>query len=269
MPIDAVIADERPDDPEPPGPPDEGGAGRDRIGAVRDRMSETRGRAAEARDDSAEARDENAELRDRIVGTVDSAAASDRAGARQDRLNAARDRASATADSEASASDRILSARERAASSFDGLTGAYRRDAGAVELERDIGKAKRTGTQFVLAFVDIDGLKATNDTLGHASGDRLLRLVADTLRAHLRSYDLVVRFGGDEFVCGLLDVSIEEATARFALITADLAESQDASVSAGFAELSADDSLAALLKRADDAMYTKRTEARSGRARGA
>ena len=221
-------------------------------------MSETRGRAAEARDDSAEARDEKAELRDRAVGRVDSAAASDRAGARQDRLNSAHDRAKATADSEASALDRVLSAKERAISSFDGLTGAYRRDAGAVELERDIGKARRTGQPFVLAFVDVDSLKATNDSLGHAAGDQLLHVVADTLRAHLRSYDLVVRFGGDEFVCGLLDVNIEDAATRFSLINADLAESQGASVTAGLAELAPGDSLSTLLERADEAMYMKR-----------
>jgi GGDEF domain-containing protein len=58
--------------------------------------------------------------------------------------------------------------------------------------------------------------------------------VAGTMRAHLRSYDLIVRYGGDEFVCGLQSLSVEEATKRFSQINIDLGESA-ASVTAGFA----------------------------------
>ena len=64
-----------------------------------------------------------------------------------------------------------------------------------------MARAKRTQRSFVLAFIDVDGLKTTNDSLGHAAGDELLRRVVDTVRDHLRSYDLIVRFGGDEFLC--------------------------------------------------------------------
>jgi predicted signal transduction protein with EAL and GGDEF domain len=59
------------------------------------------------------------------------------------------------------------------------------------------------GEGLVVAFVDVDGLKRVNDTEGHLAGDALLIAVADSLRACLRSYDLVMRFGGDEFVCAL------------------------------------------------------------------
>lgn len=55
-----------------------------------------------------------------------------------------------------------------------------------------------------LAFIDVDNLKAKNDSLGHPAGDKLLRDTADSIRAHLRSYDLLIRFGGDEFLCGLM-----------------------------------------------------------------
>ena len=51
-----------------------------------------------------------------------------------------------------------------------------------MELEREIARAKRTTQPFVLAFIDIDGLKATNDSFGHAAGDQLLRLDVDTIR---------------------------------------------------------------------------------------
>lgn len=127
-----------------------------------------------------------------------------------------------------------------------------------MELEREIARAKRTGQPYVLAFVDVDHLKDTNDSLGHAAGDELLRLIADTIRTNLRSYDLVVRFGGDEFVCGLPDLTMEASTARFRLINASLGQTRKASVTVGFAELGTGDSLEALLARSDEAMYQER-----------
>jgi len=85
-----------------------------------------------------------------------------------------------------------MSARERAAYCIDELTGAHRRDAGLVELEREMARAKRTKQPFTLAFGDVDDLKHTNDPHGHAAGDQRLRRVADTIRSHLRSYDLII-----------------------------------------------------------------------------
>lgn len=196
---------------------------------------------------------------------MDGEAASDRAEALQDRRGAASDRAHAAADREAASSDRVVSAGERAISSIDGLTRAHRRDAGCVELEREIARAKRTGHPFALAFVDVDGLKATNDSLGHAAGDRLLRYVTDTIRAHFRSYDLIVRFGGDEFVCGLLDLKMDDAAKRFVLVNADLAEAKKASITVGLAQLRDEDRLEDLIRRADEAFYRARQQRPSRR----
>lgn len=243
-----------------PGTPGQTGEDRDRIADDRDQTSEAHEKAAEARDDRAEARDSKAESREEGVDGVDTVGASDRMEALRDRRGAARDRAHAAADREAAWSDRAVSAGERVVSSIDELTGLYRRDAGVLELEREIARAKRTGAPFVLAFVDADGLKAKNDALGHSAGDQLLRQIADTIRAHLRSYDLVARFGGDEFVCGLLDLEMEEAAARFSLVNAELAETQQASVTVGLAELKEDDSLEQLIARADEAMYKHRQQ---------
>lgn len=53
----------------------------------------------------------------------------------------------------------------------------------------------------VVAFVDVDHLKVLNDREGHAAGDGLLRRVGEGLQACLRPHDLVIRYGGDEFVC--------------------------------------------------------------------
>ena len=112
----------------------------------------------------------------------------------------------------------------------------------------------------MLVFVDVDGLKATNDSLGHAAGDQLLCQVVDAIRARLRLYDLIVRFGGDEFVCGLLDLKMEDAAKRFLLVNADLTHNQQASVTVGLAELRRDDNLEDLIRRADEAMYVDRQQ---------
>ena len=105
-----------------------------------------------------------------------------------------------------------------------------------------------------------------NDSHGHIAGDRLLLETADAIRAHLRSYDLIVRFGGDEFLCGLPDMSKAAAAERFALVNADLAESHNASVTVGLAELEADDSLERLIAHADQVMYQARQQSHGARA---
>jgi diguanylate cyclase (GGDEF)-like protein len=141
---------------------------------------------------------------------------------------------------------------------MDELTGAYRRGPGMVELEREMSRAKRTKHPFVIGFIDVDGLKARNDSLGHAAGDELLIRVVDALRGQLRSYDLIARFGGDEFVCGIQDLNMAETAKRFAIVDNDL-RTHDASITVGLAELGEDDSLSQLIARADEELYAKRS----------
>jgi diguanylate cyclase (GGDEF)-like protein len=232
---------------------------REREAEARDARAEARDARAEARDDRSEVRDDRAELREQAAGRTDAGSASDRDEALQDRHEAARDRADAARDRGAALSDRVTSALERAVSSIDALTGAHRRDPGIVELERETAKAMRTQHPFVVAFVDVDGLKATNDSLGHEAGDRLLCQVADAIRANLRPYDLIVRFGGDEFVCGISDLYLDAAAKRFVLVNERLARTGN-SVTIGLAELQNGDSLEALIRRADEALYQQRQE---------
>jgi diguanylate cyclase (GGDEF)-like protein len=125
-------------------------------------------------------------------------------------------------------------------------------------------RAERTGRHFAVAFIDVDGLKATNDSLGHEAGDRLLLHVVQCLRENLRAYDVVVRFGGDEFICGLADMSLEEARTRFERINADLWSLDGSSVTVGLAELEPNDSLASLIARADEALYEERLRRTTG-----
>ncbi len=75
-----------------------------------------------------------------------------------------------------------------------------------------------------------------------------------------------MRFGGDEFVCGLPDVTVTEAKKRFSLVNADLA-AQQASISAGLAQMHDNDDLQVLIARADKAMYAERRTLRAARPR--
>jgi diguanylate cyclase (GGDEF)-like protein len=231
---------------------------RDRAAHERDERADSHDAESEACDVRADARDSRSEARERATGEIDIVAAADRKAGLRDREGSASDRIQARNDRAAASSDRAFSAIEREVSSIDQLTGVHRRDAGIFELARELDRAKRTNQLFVVAFVDVDNLKATNDTLGHIVGDELLRQVADAIHAHVRSYDLIVRFGGDEFVCGLPDVSVTEAGERFALVNSDLAASRHASISVGLTDLQADDDLQDLIARADKAMYEQR-----------
>lgn len=241
-----------------PDPSVQVGTDRDRSAEARDEIAEAHDKASESRDERSADRDERAEAREEASDRVDLGAASDRAGARRDRRGGASDRTQAAADRQAASADRLLSAKDRAASSIDELTGTYRRDIGTLELEREAARARRTGQPMVIAFVDVDDLKKTNDSLGHAEGDHRLKRTVDVMRAHLRSYDLIVRFGGDEFVCALLDLNLPGATKRFQAVNAELADADEGSITVGLAELRADESLMDLIARADGDLYRTR-----------
>src|SRR5205807_5517059 len=135
---------------------------------------------------------------------------------------------------------------------------------GLADLQVEIDRVRRSDGRLVLAFVDVDGLKAINDAEGHAAGDQLLRDVAAALRAGLRSYDLVVRYGGDEFLCALPGTDVEGARRRFDEVARHLAErNPQASVSIGLTAFEYTDTLDELTARADAALYAGRRSARA------
>jgi diguanylate cyclase (GGDEF)-like protein len=231
-----------------------------------DRVAEERDRRAERRDRAAERRDCVATNRD---GTDGRFAVSGRDQAARDREAASRDRAEASRDRARAADDRRQAASDRAQAGVDALTGALRRDRGLIDLQREIDRARRSDGRLVLAFVDVDGLKQINDTQGHAAGDQLLRDVAVALRSALRSYDLVIRYGGDEFVCALPGTDLGGARRRFGEVATSLTErAQWAPVSVGLAALDDRDTVGELTARADAALYAGRRGARRQAAGG-
>jgi diguanylate cyclase (GGDEF)-like protein len=95
--------------------------------------------------------------------------------------------------------------------SHDSLTGLYNRHRFDEELGRFAAHHRRYGGEAALLLLDLDGLKAVNDRLGHQAGDQLIRAVADTLSKRLRSTDFLARLGGDEFAVLLPQTSPEHA----------------------------------------------------------
>lgn len=208
---------------------------------------------AHARDLAAIARDEAAAARDReMEGREDAQAAAQRALAARDREIAARDRAKAAQDRLHARADREALALALAISETDPLTRARTRAAGLADLDREVERCKRTNVRLVVAYVDVIGLKAVNDARGHSAGDALLRRAVTSIREHLRPYDLIVRLGGDEFLCAMPDMSPVDARERFRAIAASLTGNGDAAaIRTGFAELKPGEPAATLIERAD------------------
>ena len=209
---------------------------------------------AHARDEAARARDELAASRDRELPDRDA-----RSGAAADREQAARDREIAARDRLEAKADRDLLLAQLALAETDPLTGARTRAAGLADLDNEVHRAQRSGGMLTIAYVDVVGLKAINDSQGHVAGDvRLTRVVA-TIREHLRSYDLIVRVGGDEFLWAMSGTPLAEARERFARIAKALASPTGApGIRVGFAAVSRGDSAPELIARADQALVQAR-----------
>jgi len=193
-------------------------------------------------------------------------------GAEWDRYAAGVDREVAAMLLRQAVAERAAAAREREraallrhqagldldAAGIDDLTGALCRRRGFPALQREVDRCRRSRTSLIIGFVDVDGLKEVNDTRGHLAGDELLRAVAHHLQASLRSYDVFMRFGGDEFVYSQAGASMDDAIIRFDDVRKSLVHLNGDSVSAGFAELESDDTLDTLISRADADLYERR-----------
>ena len=89
---------------------------------------------------------------------------------------------------------------EKDLASRDPLTNTLNRRSFFDLAEHELHRSQRYGLPFTVAYIDLDYFKEVNDRLGHKTGDDLLITVATTIRAHIRSTDILGRFGGDEFV---------------------------------------------------------------------
>jgi diguanylate cyclase (GGDEF)-like protein len=237
---------------------------RDTIARERDLAAALRDRAAEARDRQADEVD--AEI-DRSTAGLESLqvtsneqiklqAARDRQRAADDppqsasqRRQAARDRAEAARDRLSAAQDRAHAATEREAARES--TGAERRGPGMAAVQREIDRARWRNGLLVVAYLDLDRLQLPNDIDDQDIGDDRVKHLVGVMKAHLRSDELIVRLGGDEFLFALPGATIESVGRRVEELAAQLTRSPDASpVNMGLAELLVDDHAFDLVKRA-------------------
>ena len=161
----------------------------------------------------------------------------------------------------------------------DPLTGVYNRAAMAEYARKELAKWRRNDYPLSLLLIDIDNFKAYNDRLGHLAGDKVLQHFADVLMRNTRSYDLIGRFGGDEFVAILPHVSDSQALMvaekiRLSLEKSDLVHNGKAlrvTPSIGIASFnrsadqskSLDEEFQEMLERADRALYRAKREGRN------
>ncbi|WP_241673064.1 putative bifunctional diguanylate cyclase/phosphodiesterase [Lacisediminimonas profundi] len=149
--------------------------------------------------------------------------------------------------------------------SHDYLTGIPNRMEFLALGHKELARARRSRKLCALFFLDLDKFKPVNDTLGHAVGDELLKAVAVRLRGLVREYDLLGRFGGDEFVLLVAELPSEDHMSALARKLIDAIctpfldiEGHDIEISAsiGIALAPRDgNDMATLLARADSAMY--------------
>jgi diguanylate cyclase (GGDEF)-like protein/PAS domain S-box-containing protein len=163
---------------------------------------------------------------------------------------------------------RLLEERLAHEATRDPLTGLLNRGAFMTQLELALA---RTGVPTALLFLDLDGFKHVNDTLGHEAGDAVLATLARRIQDVVRDDDIVARFGGDEFV-----VLCRDATEREALAVAERVRATTdrpvvvrgaaatVGASVGVALSNAEEVSARLLRRADTAAYSAK---RAGRGR--
>jgi diguanylate cyclase (GGDEF)-like protein len=156
--------------------------------------------------------------------------------------------------------------------SFDALTGLMTRAPFMELLAGEAERARRSGEPVSVALLDIDHFKRVNDQHGHLVGDRVLRAVGQFLFHNLRRYDLLCRFGGEEFLACLPRTDVGEAIGIMDRLREELA-AQDVgteeigelrvTISVGVAVLDPEDALAQSINRADEALYAAKGAGRN------
>jgi diguanylate cyclase (GGDEF)-like protein len=157
---------------------------------------------------------------------------------------------------------------------FDGLTGLYNHRYFQEALAKEIARAQRLGYPVSLMLIDIDRFKQYNDNFGHPHGDIALKEIAGVLKRSIRTYDLAARYGGEELVLVLPQVTphrvtpmaerIRTAVAELPFRGASESHHVQLTVSIGVAGLPANaKSKSELIKRADQALYLAKEEGRN------
>lgn len=126
------------------------------------------------------------------------------------------------------------------------------------QLTKEIGKLKKRKSSLCMALIDLDDFKIINDTYGHVAGDEVLRGIATILAGNTRDSDIVVRWGGDEFVIIFPDTNLESASLlveRLRGLIEGSGDCRQVTISVGVLLVQAEMEVAQLLKLVDDTLY--------------
>ena len=156
---------------------------------------------------------------------------------------------------------------------LDPLTNCYNRRFGLTRLREEFKRAQRSEVPLGLIMFDIDHFKSVNDSHGHLIGDRVLANVAKEAKGHLREGDVLVRYGGEEFLCILPGATIEGAAevcerirnAIEAMAVQDRGQMINCTVSLGFGSFpaTAAEDETDLIRVADEALYRAKSDGRN------
>lgn len=157
--------------------------------------------------------------------------------------------------------------RFQEAAEKDGLTGLYNRKSFDAKIAEAMEDFRERGTPLCMILFDVDDFKSINDSLGHVAGDKVLQKVAQCLVQSFRKNDFIARYGGDEFVVVVEQLSREMARQRILTFIKNLKRIRFTSyakgevsitVSTGIALAGEGDTEETLLERADKIMYTQK-----------
>ena len=170
--------------------------------------------------------------------------------------------------------EQLVSAKDsmRFAATHDSLTGILNRGEVFCSLGRELERAKRSRKPVTIILADVDHFKNVNDTLGHPFGDQVLKEIASRLRAKMRVYDSLGRYGGEEFLLVLPDCDSVSALVRADELRKCIGSepiafsrmSRSVTVSMGVAVSSdhATGDITALLNQADQGLYAAKQDGR-------
>jgi len=153
------------------------------------------------------------------------------------------------------------------AANTDPMTGIYNRRYFFDVSQQILAISKKDNMPICIAMLDIDKFKNINDTYGHDVGDKVIKQSVEIIRRHLQEEDVLIRFGGEEFLVVMLDTSLKDAIVLCDGIREDMEESYPidkktkVTISIGISEFQIDDKdIDVIVKRADNALYkAKRT----------
>ena len=153
----------------------------------------------------------------------------------------------------------------------DSLTGLLNHTSSKQRLDSALTKAAAAGTPMAVAMIDIDHFKKVNDTYGHPMGDQIIRALAWLLKQRLRKHDIIGRYGGEEFIVGLVDATPEQSfdvldriRIDFGLIRHPFNDTFfQTTFSSGVAHFPAIADREALVKAADEALYAAKRGGRN------